>query len=101
MELDTFVQKTLVSISRGIEAAQDEVHEGRLQIGYKGAGRTQMVEFDIALASSTESEAKGGIGVFLTAVGIGANARELGTAASTSRVRFTVPVIVWNPKRSA
>jgi len=52
----------------------------------------QVVAFDVALTTSEEDKAKGGIGVFVGPVGIGVQGQEGSISSSLSRVQFSIPV---------
>ncbi len=53
-----------------------------------------MVEFDIALAEATAKDSKGGIGVYLGAVGLGSQGASHGEGSIHSRIKFSVPVVL-------
>lgn len=53
-----------------------------------------MVEFDIALSEAKGTDTKGGIGVFLGAVGLGSQGASHGESSSNSRVKFSVPIVL-------
>lgn len=52
------------------------------------------VEFDIALAEANSKDTKGGIGVYLGAVGLGSQGASHGEASTHSRIKFTVPIVL-------
>ena len=112
MELKDFVSSTLVEIAEGIKEAQDKCAEigGIINpsnlgaqdemyfIQHKAGGirderfYISNVEFDIALSNFEDTETKGGIGVLLSAVGLGVSSRDSFNVSEVTRVRFSVPV---------
>lgn len=56
------------------------------------------VEFDIALAEANSKDTKGGIGVYLGAVGLGSQGASHGEASTHSRIKFSVPVVLPSAK---
>jgi hypothetical protein len=56
------------------------------------------VEFDIALADASSKDTKGGIGVYLGAVGLGSQGASHGEASSHSRIKFSVPLVLPTAK---
>jgi hypothetical protein len=51
------------------------------------------IEFDIALADTSGTSTKGGIGVFLGSVGLGSQGASQAETTSHSRIKFSVPVV--------
>ena len=54
----------------------------------------EIVEFDIAVTAAEGAEAKGGIGIFVGAVGIGSQARADSQNRSTNRIKFSIPIVL-------
>lgn len=54
---------------------------------------TETVSFDVALTIEEGSGTKGGIGVFVGAIGVGSQGQSDSRSTSLSRVTFSVPVI--------
>ena len=57
------------------------------------------IEFDIALAEASDTDTKGGIGVYLGAVGLGSPGASHGETSTHSRIKFTVSVVLPAAKR--
>lgn len=106
MELKDFVEQTLTQIFDGIKAA-NEKHDGKengiinpnLQLGrdnYTSIGGhnypIREAEFDVALTSTSGTETKGGIGVFLGPVGVGSQGQSNDESTSMTRIKFSVPI---------
>ncbi len=108
MNLQEFVHTSLVQIVTGVAEARtacaahdgiigpDKVYGqvGEAKIITDANGRViSPVEFDIALAEGNSTDTKGGIGVFLGAVGVGSQGASHGDKSTHSRIKFTVHVI--------
>ena len=107
MELKDFVSATLISIVEGVKEAQ-------LKYDFTGGNRivnpplrvsraskepqslsqlaVQTVEFDVAVSTSESSHGKGGIGLFVGAIGLGAQGSTGSANAQLSRIKFHVPI---------
>ena len=107
MNLEDFIKTALIEIVAGVSAAHAEISKQGAQTGsIKNYGATrgqrtdengreiQRVEFDIALAEASATDTKGGIGVFLGAVGLGSQGASHGESSSTSRIKFSVPLVL-------
>jgi hypothetical protein len=108
MELKDFVSETLRQILGGVKEAQvfATEHGGKvvpqriafrtdqgLQLWDKQDGTPiQMIEFDVAVTATEGTATKGGIGVFVGAIGLGSQGQSSATNQSVSRIKFTVPV---------
>jgi hypothetical protein len=107
MNLDEFVEATLIDIVAGVERAQQNIgrsgawinptrrdfSEKSLQSGVSMGGRVALlreVEFDIAVTVTTGAGGKGELKVAAFSLGGGATREH----ESISRVKFSVPV-VW------
>ncbi len=108
MNLQDFLKRALVEIVNGVADASEAAHESGASLGsFKFYGRTDLVgritdsrgrpvahvEFDIVLADGTATDTKGGIGVYLGAVGLGSQGASHGESSTHSRVKFSVPII--------
>ena len=108
MNLQDFIHTSLIEMVKGVASARDEAIQHGATIGSnevfgysKEAGiitgsdnrPVSAVDFDIALSEGNTSDTKGGIGVFLGSVGIGSQGASHGEFSSTSRVRFSVPIV--------
>lgn len=121
MQLEQFVSATLSQILSGVRKAQTDNAGGKVQIAPNlthyidprhdvyGAENARlpsdiavtadgqivvMVDFDVVLTKTEGNEAKGGIGVFLGSVGLGAQRAADKTAASETTIHFRVPVVL-------
>ena len=111
IELKTFVEESLKQIIDGVTAAQEHAMEQRALVNPVGlympsakqpfgvweihasSVRTaQSVEFDVAISANEDSQASGGIGVFVGAFGIGSKGQTGESSSSMSRIRFSVPL---------
>jgi hypothetical protein len=107
MELKDFIKETLVEIIRGVSEAQSDILETGAYIhpminrtndkyavaNYGGRVYTIYdVDFDIAVTASDSSGSKGGIGVFLGSVGIGAKGESNESNVTQNRIKFKVPI---------
>jgi hypothetical protein len=110
VELKEFVTETLTQIIDGVKAAQEHAKGVGAAVSPKGlyapkagekswyAGQNatpvHMIEFDVAVSASSDDKAKGGAGLFVGPVALGAQG-ETGTSSGTvSRIRFNVPMIL-------
>jgi len=102
MELKDFVSQTLQEIIGGIKDAQSNVVQGGtinpsdIRGGVQSHGLNgnpiQNIEFDIAVTVIEGKETKGGIGVFVGAVGLGTQGKSEASNTSYSRIKFCIPV---------
>jgi len=112
MKLKDFVAETLKEIVDGVIEAQ-EYYKGKdgsvnskyltfrndqgMQMWHKDTGQpAQQIDFDVAVTTTEETETKGGIGVFVGAVGLGTQGKSDATNSSSSRIKFTVPIFLPN-----
>lgn len=110
MELKDFVSQTLTHIFEGVHNAQKAAsdHGGKVNpnfwtiskstfIGTTGesGGRDQpilMIEFDVAISASDETQSKGGLGIFVGSIGIGGQGSSNSANSQLSRIKFSVPI---------
>ena len=95
MRLDEFVKQTLTSLVQGVQSAQESVAAlgGKVNPYRAGSGGSiQVVEFDVEVSTGEATATKGGIGVFVGAVGVGSQGQSQENQTSVGRVRFKVPV---------
>ena len=104
MKLETFIAETLKQIVAGVKSAQKDAEEHGAMINPPIRGEkllrplnnsatiVQQVEFDVALTTSEGTTTSGGLGIFVGYVGIGARGESDAASASTSRIKFSVPV---------
>jgi len=111
MKLEDFVAEALTEIINGVKRAQEQVASTGARInpsGYKvpfdrlegrkwsseNGDTTETVEFDVAVTTTEGTETKGGIGVFVGAVGLGSQGRSEAQNSSVTRIKFSVPVVL-------
>jgi hypothetical protein len=108
MNLQEFIKTALTDIVAGVAEASlaAKAHGGA--IGSMAQGFTKenkiltdandrpvaRVEFDIALAEANSKDTKGGIGVYLGAVGLGSQGASHGEVSTHSRIKFSVPIVL-------
>ncbi|NQT37166.1 MAG: hypothetical protein HQ581_06735 [Planctomycetes bacterium] len=95
LSLQDFVKNTLVQVFQGVLEAQKELKEcdGLVAPRPRAEDPFQEFEFDVVLTSSQATASKGGIGVLLGGIGLGAQGESRDSGSSNTRVRFSVPVI--------
>lgn len=113
MELQEFITTALTEIVAGVAKASDLAGEHGGKVGsMKLYGHVKdnkvmtdederpvtTVEFDIALAEASSKDTKGGIGVYLGAVGLGSQGASHGEESTHSRIKFTVPIVLPDAK---
>jgi hypothetical protein len=91
MELQEFVQRTIEQIIAGIKASHQVVTENGGRID---TNSFQKIEFDVAVTTSEDKEKKGGAGILVWGIGLGAQAKVETNNSCVSRVQFTVPFAV-------
>jgi len=110
MELKDFVKETLSQIIEGIAAAQEVAKESGGQVNPAGVGKTmskagayyymeggtevvvETVEFDIVVSATEGESARGGAGIFVGGLGVGAQGQADSSQQSTNRIKFVVPI---------
>jgi hypothetical protein len=107
VNLQDFIRTALTEIIAGVAEARGDaakhgaavgamklyghLKEAKLLTNDYGLPITQ-IEFDIALADTSGTATKGGIGVFLGSVGLGSQGSSQAESTSHSRIKFSVPV---------
>ena len=116
MKLDEFISESIKQVIDGIENARDYAEskgskisgENLAFIGAKnGTGivfynnQTQeiieKIDFDIAVTAKEGDKSKGGLGLFVGAIGIGAQGQIESENSSISRIKFSIPLYL--PKK--
>lgn len=106
MDLKAFVSETIVQIISGVEDAIRKAAEvsdtGKVNPEYEGSphGKTQDVEFDVAVTVTERSGREGGAGLKVAVFQAGAKGERATENVAVSRVRFTVPVAVPYTKKA-
>ena len=106
MDLREFVAQTLAQIAEGVALASAQVAETGGTVNPKvwgGDGTYEgspilPVEFTVALSVNEGTATKGGIGVVAGAFALGAQGQSTNTQASTTHVKFSVPMALPLPK---
>lgn len=115
MELSEFISKTISDIVTGINTANESVGEsgaiicpsnvypaeakwsGTGVVGHIQASKSlnravHSVEFDVAITVQEGKETKGGIGISIANIGLGAQGKSDANKGSVSRIKFSIPV---------
>ncbi len=110
MELKEFVSESIKQIIDGVnEAKQYGIENGatvnprrwgwnssNVQAKYdqETGAAIETIEFDVAVAVAEGTKTKGGIGVFMGAVGVGSQGQSDNQNSLVSRIRFSVPIVL-------
>ena len=108
MDLKQFVTETLVQISQGIEAAQQQLRDSgtdtiintnmtKTDVGHLVTGGrrrpVEYVEFDVAILANEGTETKAGIGLIVASLlKLEAGGKSTESAGRESRIKFKVPM---------
>ncbi len=110
MKLEDFISEALIEIVSGIKRAQTSTESTGAKINPKGyivpqgklvgqkwnsknGDTTEVIEFDIAVTTTEGTETKGGIGVFVGAIGLGSQGRSEAQNSSVTKIKFSVPIV--------
>jgi hypothetical protein len=102
MELKEFVAETLVQIQQGVQEATHRVSELQLngvinpiwaEPEKHDPNHVQDVAFDIAVTVSDSTAGKGGGGINVWSVKLGAEISESAERSHVSRIQFSIPLI--------
>jgi hypothetical protein len=114
MNLKDFIAESLKEIIDGVIEAQKHysANEGVINpadVFYPGDTKVpvdrktnvapQLINFDVAVTATEGTETKGGIGVFVGAIGVGSQGKSESASSSVSRIKFSVPIILPPAKR--
>lgn len=103
MELREFISNTLVDIQGGVNDAIHSANQGEIPGAINPVWRNveetsrqdiQIVSFDIAVAVSESDNNDLGGGIKVMGIGIDGKSTELKENTHTSRIQFTVPIIL-------
>ena len=110
MELKDFVSESIKQIIDGVNEAKKHadknggvinpqrwrVNSANIQAkaDRKTGAAIETIEFDVAVTATDGSSTKGGIGVFIGAVNLGAQEHTENSNSSVSRLKFSVPVVL-------
>jgi hypothetical protein len=108
MNLQDFVAESLRQIIRGVKAVQEEARQDKAWVNppivwpddvrstrlrnLRNSSLVHEIEFDVAVTVSQEDGKKGGAGLVIGPVVLGAQGQSASTSESVSRVKFSVPV---------
>ena len=111
MQLKNFISLALTEIIDGVREAQEHVGKVGAQVApagfLKGKGTVQLhdpdhpstkrqyaqiVRFDVGVTASESDSVKGGLGVFVTGLGVGMQDPSESGNTTVSRIKFAVPV---------
>jgi hypothetical protein len=108
VKLEDFITETLTQIIKGVKNANLVAEENGAVINPENAFRSnngdilidnsysfkvvQEINFDIAITAAEKSDTKGGVGVFVSIIGIGAQLKDSMENSTMSRIKFSVPV---------
>ena len=106
VKLEDFVGETLKQIIGGVKNAQEKAKDVKATISPDShlnydkkdclfyAGRlVEHVDFDVAVTCTEQKEAKGGFGIFVAALGAGAQGKTATSSSTITRIKFSVPVV--------
>lgn len=85
-----------IRTENGVTYAQDSQEQEQRAGNLRRPVET--VEFDVAVVAVEEGEKKGGIGIMVGSVGIGGQGKAATSNTSESRLKFTVPIILPQPR---
>lgn len=113
MELKDFVQQTLLQIIQGVSLAQQDTGTcgakinptDSMRIGEKLADNSlystgqhlqlvQMVEFDVAVTAEEGKGTKGGVGIMVGTIGLGAQGQSEARNTTENRIKFKIPLML-------
>lgn len=107
MNLREFVSTSITEIMDGVAKAQEEAKKHKAMVnprhisktatgvtllGDSGPWSIQVIEFDVAVTATESGGAKGGIGIFVGAVGVGTQGHSEAQNTNLSRIKFSIPV---------
>lgn len=108
MELKEFVAATLAQIVEGVQLAQSRTKttsavvnpqldssSGKEGSFHRGTGTfIREIEFDVAVTTMEASGTKGGVGIFVGAIGLGSQGQSDAAKTQLSRIKFAVPLLL-------
>ena len=80
--------------SRLINVNTTEYSGHEIKIKKNSAPEPQLIEFDIALTTTEDQNIKGGLGIFVTGIGLGYQGETKTMGSEISRIKFSIPVIL-------
>ncbi len=99
MQLKEFISQTLAEIVEGVKDAQAKTLDSENRGTYvnpfdKVTNVPRSIDFDVAVTATEGTSTKGGIGVFMGAVGLGSQGQSEAHNTSLNRIRFSVSVLL-------
>jgi hypothetical protein len=112
MELKNFVRSVIIELVTGLKEANEAVKDSGALVNpahvfplkedfghlfghitkYQVERAVHKIDFDVAVTASEEKETKGGIGIAVATLGIGASGKSDTAQSTMSRIRFSVPI---------
>ncbi len=108
INLEDFVSEVLKQVINGVKKAQLHAKDHGAQVNSNNAYRTsqgdikidninhgmivQEIDFDVAVAVSSQGNLKSGMGLFIPAAGIGYQAEKETGNSTISRIKIKIPV---------
>lgn len=99
MELKEFVSQTLLQIVEGVKIAQATDTGTNVEIAQRGDFGS--IEFDVAITTTDSVEGKGGAGIFVAGISLGAQAKGEVTNQTYSHIKFNIPLVLPYDEESA
>lgn len=96
MELAEFITKTLVEITQGLKDANKQLQVQGVSAEYamptysSGLVKDGAIHFDVAVSVSEENSVKGGGGIKVAIMNMGAEKEGVGKHESFSRIKFSI-----------
>lgn len=109
IELGEFIAETLKQIIDGVIKAQEYGEKTGAQVNPSAVSVpdradfafhsvhgyiAQIIDFDLAVTTSEGTKLKGGVGVFVGALGVGTQGQTDIQSTAVSRIKFSVPVFL-------
>lgn len=109
MELDTFISTSLIQIVSGVQLAQEHVREMGAIVNPEGivnaAKSATLVDkdtgalvvsvgFDVVVTVDESKQTKGGLGLVVGSIALGAQAKATNANNSETRITFSVPIVL-------
>ena len=116
MDLTTFIKEALVQIARGIEQANVALGDSTAIVNPRSIDPSvsnttkvygffndkepskyyrivQEINFDVAVFATEGTETRGGVGIMVATLGLGAQGKSQAGSSIESRIKFTVPMV--------
>jgi hypothetical protein len=115
IDIKTFVAQSITQICQGVAEATRNTTTLGAAVSPKGinftssgqahldpnmAANVRVIDFDIAVSVNNSAGNQAAVGLFVAAVGFNSGGNSENDKASTSRIRFSVPVCLPNAPRT-